>query len=1324
MSRSWVRRAVVASVAFAIAASTLVGVAQGAGEDKIRPKLRQQLAAEERGDFWVRFADRADLSAAARTSDWTARGTAVARALRETAARSQTAVRERLDGAGVRYQPYWATNAIFVRDGSERLAAELAARPEVAALYAPVAYALPKELPGKQVREVESVEWGIANIRANDVWQQYGVTGDGITVASIDSGVQYDHPALVRQYRGNLGNGTFDHDYNWFDAAGICADAPCDEHGHGTHTMGTMAGDDGAGNQIGVAPGVRWIAANGCCPSDDALIASGQWMLEPTDLSGQRPDASKRPNIVNNSWGTTVPSDDPFMEDVSAAWAASGIFAVWANGNNAPGCRTTASPGSRIVNYSAGAYDESNAIASFSSRGFGQDGETKPNLSAPGVNVRSSYPGSGYVSMDGTSMAAPHVAGAIALLWSAAPDLVGNVAATRALLDGTAVDAPSDECDGTPADNNVFGEGRLDALALLDAANVAETGTLSALVTSLGEPLAGARVRVVGPVTRERATGPDGRYALPLPAGAYTVTVSAFGHATQTTQVQIAVGQTTSRTFALEPTPSVRVSGRVLDGSGHGWPLNARVTVSGTPVAPIVTTPTDGRYSLTLPAGATYTLRVESQYPGYQSLAQEVVVGSKNVTRDLRVPVDETACDAPGYHVEYDGVGAEFDGSTLPAGWTVTDAAGTGQVWRFDDPGRRSNRTGGNGGFAILDSFYYWLGGHQDSTLVSPVADLSGQDAPVLSFRQDFDKHFTDTARVDLSVDGGATWSTVLDQTAEALGPRLETIPIPQAAQKPNVRVRFHYVGTWDDWWQVDDIVLGKRLCVPTVGGLVLGHVRDRNTGSPIGDAEVKLGEQTVRSGDSGSYWLFAPGSSAALAASAPSYTTQSRTTSVVSSGVRTVDFSLAAGRLSVEPGELSLAARGSREVRRSFTITNTGTAPVSVSLSERKAVGPVANGAGAKVVEIPGSYSPLPFAQAPLVNGTTPKPAAAPWTDVADYPIRIMDNAVGELDGKLYSVGGVDGVEVSDRSFVYDPGKKAWSAIAPLPSGRENAAGAFVGDTFFVNGGWGPDLRSTKTTFAYTPATNTWRRVADAPIATAGAGRAVLDGKLYVIGGCTNACDGQDVQVYDPATDTWRLVASYPMSTGHPACAALDGSLYCAGGVRRGGTVWRNTYAYSPATDAWTPRADLPIPLWGMGYTAAYDQLVVSGGITTGGLTNASYAYDPRADKWSVLPAANRPLYRGGSACGFYRVGGSPTNGFQPVSDVQLLPTYGDCEPVDVPWLALDRTTFTLAAGEKARVTVTAKAPAPGTYEAGVWIREDTPYLAQPLDITLAATR
>src|SRR5699024_2364865 len=216
-------------------------------------------------------------------------------------------------------------------------------------------------------------------------------------------------------------------DYNWYDAAGTSPDEPSDSNGHGTHTMGTMVGDDGGENQVGVAPGATWIAANGCCPTDQALIDSGEWMLAPTDLNGENPDTSRRPNIINNSWGSSLPSNDPFMEDVIEAWDAAGIFSMWANGNSGPACETSGSPGSRIITYSVGNYNINHDISNTSGKGAGQDGEIKPNISAPGSNVRSSVPGSDYANYSGTSMAAPHAAGAVALLWSAAPGLVGDI---------------------------------------------------------------------------------------------------------------------------------------------------------------------------------------------------------------------------------------------------------------------------------------------------------------------------------------------------------------------------------------------------------------------------------------------------------------------------------------------------------------------------------------------------------------------------------------------------------------------------------------------------------------------------------------------------------------------------------------------------------------------------------------------------------------------------------------------------------------------------------------------------------------------------------
>ncbi len=503
---------------------------------KMEEAVRTALADGQTSDFWVRFAARADLSAAPAERDWTARGQLVVDALQATADESQASARELLDAQQVTYESYWITNAVLVRDGTAEMANDLAALNSVSQILAPRTYELPD--PGfaeSPSMGTQAIEWGISNINADDVWSQIGVTGEGIVVASIDSGAQYDHPALVGKYRGNNGDGTFTHDYNWRDTSNACAGgAPCDPDGHGTHTMGTMVGADGA-NQIGVAPGAKWIEANGCntCSNLD-LIEAGQWMLAPTKVDGSAPDVSKRPHIVNNSWGSQIPSNDPFMEDISLAWEQAGIFGVFSNGNSGPNCATSGSPGSRIVNYSVGAHDIANNIAPFSGRGPGQDGTIKPSISAPGVNVRSSLPGNAYGNANGTSMAAPHAAGAVALLWSAVPSLVGDITATRELLDDTAIDKEDLQCGGTADDNNVYGEGRLDALALVTAGNVGPTGTLSGTVTSAGAPLPAATVRVTGgDVDRTLTTAADGIYSVELPIGDYDVTVEQvrFHHA-------------------------------------------------------------------------------------------------------------------------------------------------------------------------------------------------------------------------------------------------------------------------------------------------------------------------------------------------------------------------------------------------------------------------------------------------------------------------------------------------------------------------------------------------------------------------------------------------------------------------------------------------------------------------------------------------------------------------------------------------------------------------------------------------------------------------
>ncbi|HEY6738201.1 MAG TPA: S8 family serine peptidase [Actinopolymorphaceae bacterium] len=1333
---------------------------------KIPATLKRTLRAAKGSPFWVRFADRADLSAARRIGDWEERGTAVAEALRSTAQRSQRNVRAALDAADVDYQAFWATNAIYVEDGSLELAEKLAAEPEVRSLHPTTTYEVPEPIAGEadesgSERTRQAVEWGIASIKADEVWDQYGARGAGITVANIDTGVQYDHPALVEQYRDNLGDGRFSHDYNWFDASERCGGAPCDTDGHGTHTMGTMAGDDGGENRIGVAPDVQWIAANGCCPSDASLIASGQWMLQPTDLEGERPDAGKRPHIINNSWGSGAPSNDPFMEDISLAWEASGIFAMWSNGNNAPGCKTSGSPGSRIVNYSAGAYDSENTIAWFSSRGDGQDGEIKPNIAAPGVGIRSAVPWNGYAEESGTSMAAPHVAGAVALLWSAAPTLIGEVEETRKLLDGSAVDTPDDECGGTAADNNVFGEGRLDALALLDAAPIGASGVLTATVTDARtrEPVADATVTVSGPVDRERRTGADGTERLPLPPGKYTVTVSAFGYVERSATVTIDEDRTTSEAFRLTPIRRVNLEGRVTDGSGQAWPLYAALTVDGMPGGTFFTNPSDGRFRIPLPIDGTYTVRIEARSDGYEPVTQEVKVGRRHVRKDVVLSVDTSRCVAPGYAYAYDGARSAFDDG-LPTGWTVVDHSGAGETWRFDDPEDEGNRTGGEGAFAIAQS----IDGDSpmDTSLVSPAVDLTGHEAPIVDFRQAFHR-LREVADVDLSLDDGRTWETILHQTDAVAGPDHRIIPVPQAAGKSAVRLRFHYSDAIyrSRYWQVDDAFLGTRTCEPVPGGLVQGYVRDRNTGAVLNGATVSVHDgPRVRSAptpdDPGladgffSTFVADPGPRTFTAdLEGYGYSVAEESVVVRARTVTWKEFRLAAGRLSVRPDEVSATARiGGKPVQRTVTVTNSGSAPTTVEFSERRGTFAAASGAdgtvrseaeilsspGAEVVRIEGDYSPLALGKArpgAAKGGPPGKPGEAPespWVGIAEYPTRIMDNVVAEHDGAVYSVGGLDGVDITAASHVYDPATERWSPIADLPEGRENAAGAFIDGLLYVSGGWGPDVRAKRTTFVYDPEKDAWESRADAPVSTAGAGRAVLDGFLYVIGGCTNACDGRDVQRYDPRTDTWTLLADYPMPAGHLACGAIDGLLYCAGGVRRGGTVWNQTYAYDPATDTWSPRADMPMALYGMGYGVSHGRLLVSGGSDGDVITNEGFAYEPDTDTWSRLPASGVAAYRGGSACGLYRIGGSVRSGFVPTARAELLPTYGDCEPADVPWLSLETKPgahkVTLKPGRSVRVTVTLDpvVARPGTYTAGIWIKEGTPYLVYPIDVTLSA--
>jgi serine protease AprX len=517
--------------------------------NRIAPRVLADTTDGKRTSVVIMLTDQADVSAAYAMKDQDARGWYVYNTLTQHAARTQAGLQSFLKSEGITYQSFWAANMI-VAMADRALIDKLAARADVAHIDSnmPARWIEPPEItdrrdePGR-IETPNVVELGVANVNAPAVWA-LGFTGQGIVVGGLDTGIRWTHTAIKAKYRGWNGV-TADHNYNWHDSihsgGGSCGAntvAPCDDSSHGSHTVGTMVGDDGAGNQIGVAPGARWI---GCRNMDQGngtpatYTECFQFTIAPTDLAGNNPDATKRPHVLNNSWGCPASegcTTQAELETIVNNTQASGIFVVVSAGNDGPACSsisngTNAGPPSVYdASFSVGAINAStNTIASFSSRGpslFYTPNLLKPNISAPGVNVRSvtNVSDTDYASFNGTSMAGPHVAGVVALLWSARPVLVRSIAATKTLLQNTAnpavTVAPAETCGGTTSTqipNNTFGYGRIDALAAYNAAPTAAAANISGQVTTPGgQPLAGVTVHLSGGDSRKTITDSHGNY--------------------------------------------------------------------------------------------------------------------------------------------------------------------------------------------------------------------------------------------------------------------------------------------------------------------------------------------------------------------------------------------------------------------------------------------------------------------------------------------------------------------------------------------------------------------------------------------------------------------------------------------------------------------------------------------------------------------------------------------------------------------------------------------------------------------------------------------
>ncbi len=396
---------------------------------------------------------------------------------------SQATIRATLDRYGVDYTPYYLANAMEV-DGGPLLRLWLNSRPEVdRILVSPRLRPLPEPPPmtSDTADPPTEPQWNLTTIGAPQVWQTLGVTGKGIVIGQADSGAELSHPELTRSYRGNQSGGPAGDTYNWFDPWTGSA-APRDIGGHGTHTLGSIVGET-----VGVAPDATWIA----CVNLERNLGNPalyldclQFLFAPFPQNGDpltdgRPDLGA--HVFNNSWGCPeIEGCDPdaLLAAVQALRAA-GVFVVASAGNDGDACSTVSSPIALYDEvFSVGAVDIAGDIASFSSRGpvtVDGSGRTKPDIAAPGVDVLSSYPGGTYSVASGTSMAGPHVVGVVALLWSANPDLIGDIDRTEELITSTAHAYEANpgiaEC-GVPGvvPDNVVGYGLIDAFAAVQAA--------------------------------------------------------------------------------------------------------------------------------------------------------------------------------------------------------------------------------------------------------------------------------------------------------------------------------------------------------------------------------------------------------------------------------------------------------------------------------------------------------------------------------------------------------------------------------------------------------------------------------------------------------------------------------------------------------------------------------------------------------------------------------------------------------------------------------------------------------------------------------------
>lgn len=1206
------------------------------------------------------------------------RRTAVVTELMETAARSQAPLKALLDGRQRRsqvagYQPFYIVNAIAV-EGDLDTVVELAQRSEVARVVAsyPLLRQWDKTLQRTQGDTANSSlaesffysPWSIAKIGADRVWDELGITGQGAVVGGFDTGVNYRHPALSRSYRGANDEGLYSHDYNWFEPgpqlyangnlgpSKSAAPYDCDYDTHGTHTMGTMVGAGGTSETaVGVAPGARWIAVPGICwetmpgtglADDIGGLKAFQWFLCPTDLSGNlaTADCSLAPDVINNSWGASNPVNDIFRPAIAALRAA-GTTVVFAAGNvGRPG--SIGSPAHLPETITVGATTYTDDLAYFSSQGpTFQGAELKPNVSAPGDFVISSTGSNGYSAYSGTSMAAPHVAGLIALLVAA--DLADgernlNVDELEAFLTNTAIDL------GPFGPDVEYGHGRIDAYKAVRWALA--SGDLRGQIRDRqsNAPIASAQIQGRDLVTGETFTGmadASGAYSLTVPAGLYQLTVNAWGYEPTTFANQrVIAGALSMADLNLPPLPKGLLTGTLRRGSTPV--VDARLYVAGMPSVQ-TTSAVDGSFAFSLPAGQ-HTIVVEAK-------------GHRRVTRTLAVPAAGATLSiqleaAPSILlVNADASAGWFFGWPVHPfmAWALDRHDYLYDLWSIDYTHFIDQRTLGNGvveyGIPSAQTmqqydvviwmhsgcssyFGCWWGNPKYIGAAGELSAyleqggrllISGQDIG----RMDGDRGFYDRMlRADVIYSSGLSEGSVLTGSSFLEGISLN-LTNASLYGSPNSAAYF----------QPDVVVPAGQSVYPVLtyaeGGaaalavapcdagyraiyLAMGYENVAPNGHWQNPMISEVVERSIR-------WL--SGDQDQL-----SYQLIALSTEQVGGAGRRVNYEVQLENIGTQTMKVAMALAGNRwsaqiledgaPVQSPLTITPCGVRQLQIA------------------VEIPADAAYGDKDIFTLTASTPDRPALPSytrtfttrvlpiWQGAAPMPTVRIDMAAAMMPDTyhFYTVGGAprDGYfwGTTDNQR-YDGCARTWETLAPLPHPLMAASAGGIAGKLYVAGGETDYYVLSTALYIYDPGENKWSQGADLPSTLVGGASAVINNKLFLFGGQSYYSPHIQTLIYDPARNEWSTGAPVPgWSFGPPAAAIWNGEIY----VFHDNLFEQKLSIYNPATDSWRSAAGPSYERRGGALIAASDGYLylVGGFVYSDG--RIVERYHPATDSWEVF--------------------------------------------------------------------------------------------------------